>query len=340
MDSITQAALGAAVAVTVVGKPGSVKKAAIWGAVVGTLPDLDVFWNYGDDLTNMLRHRGETHAILYQSLAAPLLAALICWWHRQRADYGRWLLAVWLVLVTHSLLDTFTTYGTQLALPFSDYPFALESIFVIDPLYTLPLLAGVVLAWRRPVTGFRFNRWGLWLSTAYLGWSLLAQQWVLWQLEQLHPELEYQSRLVQPTALNTLVWRIVLVDEHGYREGFYALNDGRRPIKFRKHSFPAKAQALKQLPEAQQLQRFSHGMVGYFEREELLTMADLRMGMQGNYAFEFSLACQHNGSLQPAEVVQLDKPYQMLEMWTWAFRRFWLDTRPLSPLQVRSQPGC
>ena len=49
---------------------------------------------------------------------------------------------MWLALVTHPLLDAMTVYGTQLALPFSDHPFGVGSIFIIDPLYTLPLLAG------------------------------------------------------------------------------------------------------------------------------------------------------------------------------------------------------
>ena len=340
MDSVTQAALGAAVAVAVMGRSTPVKKAALWGAVAGTLPDLDVFWNFGDDLSNMLRHRGETHAFFYQTLFSPLLAWLICRWHQQQALFLRWWLAIWLVLITHSLLDTFTTYGTQLALPFSDYPFALESIFVIDPLYTLPLLIGVGLAWRLPGRGLGFNQLGLLLSSLYLGWGLAAQQWVLWQLDSMHPELAHYERLVQPTALNTLVWRIVVMDQAGYREGFYALNDGTTPIEFRRHVFPKQTQALSQLPQAKELTRFSHGFVGYFQRGELLTMADLRMGMQGNYAFEFSLACQQDNELEPIAVVQLDKPYQMLEMWTWAFRRFWLDTKPLSAISVRSQPNC
>ncbi|MCC5826436.1 metal-dependent hydrolase [Alkalimonas sp.] len=340
MDSVTQAALGAAVAVAVMGKSTPVKKAALWGAVAGTLPDLDVFIHYGDDLSNMLRHRGESHAIFYQTLFSPLLAWLICRWHQQQALFLRWWLAIWLVLVTHSLLDTFTTYGTQLALPFSNYPFALESIFVIDPLYTLPLLIGVGLAWRLPGSGLGFNKLGLLLSSLYLGWGLLAQQWVLWQLDQQHPELAHYERLVQPTALNTLVWRVIVMDAEGYREGFYALNDGKTLIEFRQHAFPEQAKALSQLPAAQELTRFSHGFIGYFQRSQLLTMADLRMGMQGNYAFEFSLACQQGTELKPIAVVQLDKPYQMLEIWAWAFRRFWLEARPLSEITVRSQPDC
>ncbi|MCH8538250.1 MAG: metal-dependent hydrolase, partial [Alkalimonas sp.] len=96
MDSVTQAALGAAVAVAVVGKRSSIKKAALWGAAIGTLPDLDVLINYGDDLSNMVRHRGESHALFYQTLIAPVIAWLICRWHQQMDQFKHWWLATWL----------------------------------------------------------------------------------------------------------------------------------------------------------------------------------------------------------------------------------------------------
>lgn len=342
MDSVTQAALGAAVAVAVTGQRTGIKKAALWGSVVGTLPDLDVFIHYGDDLNNMLQHRGETHAIFYQTLVAPVIAWLICRWHHHMSQFKHWWLAVWLVLVTHSLLDTFTTYGTQLLLPFSNYPFALESIFVIDPLYTLPLLIGVVYACRNPATGLKANKIGLWLSSGYLLWSLVAQQWVTALVtQQLAQSTASPDRLlVQPTALNTLVWRVVMVDAQGYQEGFYALSDGSNDITFRQHMFPQQAEQLRHLPDAERLTRFSHGFTGYFERGALLTMADLRMGMQGNYAFEFTLACYQEGAIEKVPLEQTRKPYQMLEMWLWAARRFLQQDTPLAEVELRSKHPC
>lgn len=342
MDSVTQAALGAAVAVAVVGKHSSIKKAAIWGAVIGTLPDLDVFIDYGDDLSEMVRHRGESHSLVYQTLIAPLLAWLICRWHQQQQHFKAWWLAVWLVLVTHSLLDTFTTYGTQLLLPFSNYPFALESIFVIDPMYTLPLLAGLVYAWRQPEKGLAANRIGLICSSGYLLWSLLAQQWVIHQVTQQGSDGSQSPYrlLVQPTALNTLVWRIIKVDEHGYQEGFYALSDGRRAVTFRQHYFPEQTEQLRAFTDAERLTRFSHGFVGYFQRDALFTMADLRMGMQGNYAFEFTLACQQHDGVKSTHLQQTRKSYQMVEMWLWAAQRFLQQETDLTEAKLRSENPC
>ena len=53
-----------------------------------------------------------------------------------------------LVLFTHPLLDTLTIYGTQLLQPFSDHPFGVGSVFMIDSLYTVPLTVGAVAALR------------------------------------------------------------------------------------------------------------------------------------------------------------------------------------------------
>ncbi|WP_242046769.1 metal-dependent hydrolase, partial [Acinetobacter baumannii] len=67
-----------------------------------------------------------------------------------------------------------TVYGTQLLLRLTDRPFGVGSIIIIDPLYTVPLLAGVAAALRATPSGRRWNPLGLALSTAYLGWSALA----------------------------------------------------------------------------------------------------------------------------------------------------------------------
>jgi inner membrane protein len=75
MDSLSQFALGAAVAVALVGRRTAVWKAALWGGVVGTLPDLDALVDHGDAVRNMVLHRAETHAIFWQTLASVPLAA-------------------------------------------------------------------------------------------------------------------------------------------------------------------------------------------------------------------------------------------------------------------------
>ena len=68
MDSLTQIALGATVSVAVMGRRSAAWKAAAWGALAGTLPDLDAFVDHGDAILDMVLHRAETHAPFWSSL--------------------------------------------------------------------------------------------------------------------------------------------------------------------------------------------------------------------------------------------------------------------------------
>ncbi|MEN9793523.1 MAG: hypothetical protein RJA17_63, partial [Pseudomonadota bacterium] len=77
MDSLTQATLGAAVGMAVLRNKTPAWKAALWGAAVGTLPDLDVVLDFGDPIRNMTEHRAQTHAFFFQALTAPLLALIV-----------------------------------------------------------------------------------------------------------------------------------------------------------------------------------------------------------------------------------------------------------------------
>lgn len=52
MDPVPQAALGAAVGVAVMGRRRPVWQATLAGAVVGILPDLDIFIDQGDAIIN------------------------------------------------------------------------------------------------------------------------------------------------------------------------------------------------------------------------------------------------------------------------------------------------
>ena len=65
MDSLTQVVLGAAVGEAVLGKKIG-NRAMLWGAIGGTIPDLDVFLRYFvDEITNTQMHRGFSHSFLF-----------------------------------------------------------------------------------------------------------------------------------------------------------------------------------------------------------------------------------------------------------------------------------
>ncbi|MBY0408941.1 MAG: metal-dependent hydrolase, partial [Burkholderiaceae bacterium] len=238
MDSVSQLVLGASVAIAIMGRRTAVWKAALWGGIAGTLPDLDTFIDHGDAILNMVLHRSESHSLFYLTAFSMPLAWGVSRLHQERAISLHWWLALWLALVTHPLLDWTTVYGTQLMLPFTNFPYAVGSMFIIDPLYTLPLLVGVVAALRiRQGRGVVWARSGLVLSTAYLAWSVVAQQQATTQIMESPPEpgLTPGQLLVTPGPFNTLLWRAVVVTPTHYYEGYTSLLDGGRPVRWTQH---------------------------------------------------------------------------------------------------------
>ncbi len=291
MDSLSQIALGAAVGVAVMGRRTALWKSAMWGAVAGTLPDLDVFIDHGDAIANMVLHRAETHALFWLTLFSLPFGALVARLHGEAALWQRWWLAIWLALITHPLLDAMTVYGTQLGLPFTNHPFGVGSVFIIDPLYTLPLLVGtgITLA----TTRLRANMLGLVLSTAYLAWGFGAQQHV--ERVALHAltrqGIAAERVLVTPSAFNTIAWRVVVMQREHYFEGFYSLLDEDRTIAFDRFDRGAALEAeVGALQGVQRIRDFSRGFYALRQQGQRVLVTDLRMGQEPAYTFSFAIA--------------------------------------------------
>ena len=333
MDSVSQLALGAAVSVAVMGRRTAVWKAALWGAVAGTLPDLDVLIEHGDSIRNMVLHRAETHALFWLTLFSLPLAATVARLHREWAQWPRWWMAMWLALVTHPLLDTMTVYGTQLALPFSDRPFGVGSIFIIDPLYTLPLLAGAgwALASRGSARGLKANAAGLLLSTAYLVWGVVAQGHVERVARQslAVQGVDAEQVLVTPTAFNSVLWRVVVLAGPTYHEGFYSLFDGGRQITFdRFERGTALSSALQDIEGVQRIAAFSKGFYKLHADDTRLLVTDLRMGQEPYYVFTFAVAERNSGAQPLPRPVQLGTRPDFQRGLPWLWRRAWGESLP------------
>ncbi|MFC3684643.1 metal-dependent hydrolase [Hydrogenophaga luteola] len=299
MDSLSQIALGSAVAIGVMGRRTAVWKAATWGAVAGTLPDLDVVIDHGDALLNMVLHRAESHALFWLTLFSPLLAWIVSRIHREGPLFRHWWLALWLVLITHPLLDAMTVYGTQLLLPFTNHPFGVGSMFIIDPAYTLPLVVGVIAALRMKdaARGLRWNVVGLVLSTAYLAWSALAQAHVEQQARDSLREqgVAAERVLVTPAPFQTLLWRVVALpddpaDPH-FHEAYVSLFDGPGSVRFAAHDRGAELMAAHgQTAPVSRLAAFAGGFVKLSTKPNgQLRISDLRMGQEPDYVFNFDL---------------------------------------------------
>lgn len=314
MDSITQIALGACVMAAAV-PAGQRRQAAGVGAFLGTLPDLDVFLNYGGPVENLTMHRGFSHSLFVLAGFGTLLwLGLRRWWRPVREEPRPWLTAILLALLTHPLLDAHTAYGTQLFWPIPTPPVAWATLFIIDPLYTLPLLVGLVAILIRPASKIagRFLSAGLVLSTLYLGWSWLAQGLVASHARQSLATLGLPDprMFITPSPLNTLLWRVVARTEDGYLEGFDSLVADDGPMKFTFHASDdaALAAATPYVPAAGRLRWFADGFVSADVQDETLIITDLRMGADNNYVFRHAVARQGNPHWHPIPAQRLPMP--------------------------------
>ncbi|MFG6176943.1 metal-dependent hydrolase [Halomonas sp. THAF12] len=314
MDSLTQAALGAAIGGTVLGRRLG-RKAVLLGAVLGTLPDLDVIIDYGDAVANITRHRGFSHSLfVLTGLAAALtlLAARLI--PARGIGLRRWAAFFGLCLLTHPLLDALTTYGTQLWWPLDVRPTAHPLVFIIDPLYSLPLLAGVLIA----LIGGRVGatRLGLALSCAYLVLSLGAKTLVESRLE---PELAERGlakapRLVQPTPFNILLWRATVADDNRYHEILVGVFDGDHRPRVETFSRGAEWEPLALAGRAGRRLDWFAGPFLRYEIDERTTPAtlvatDLRLGFPGFHPFRYALAERSAEAWQPLTPTrQLETP--------------------------------
>lgn len=323
MDSLSQILLGTGIAAAIA--PARHRRAALAaGAGLGTLPDLDslLLWPLGlDPVMNMTWHRGPSHSLfVLLPLAALIWAAFRRTGGRVAEAPQRWFWAIALALVTHPLLDALTVYGTQLWWPLPGPPVMVSSLFIIDPLYTLPLLVGCLVAlvrgWR-PVAQ-RALVLGLALSTAYVGWSLVAKAMVERQAERSLAAMGLGDapRFSVPMPLNTLLWRVVVMTPGGYLEGEWSLVADSGPVRFRNHDTDIRARnGVAEFPAVRRLLWFNRGFMKFEAHEGELVASDLRMGVEPDYVFNFVVAERDGPDAAWREITPRQK------QWPWAATR-------------------
>lgn len=308
MDSLTQITLGAAIGEITLGKKIG-NRAILWGAIAGTIPDLDVLTGpFVSELQELVFHRGFSHSIVFSVIGAYGIAwivhqlyqlpyhhyiASLLWFlapigvayfltrfdvginpilgigifggtayllyrryfrnpvSKPAASYQDWVKLFFWGLLTHPILDCFTTYGTQLFLPFSSYRVAFNTISVADPLYTVPFLLLIVAVsfLRRHNELRRRLAWaGIVISTSYMLLCVFHKYQVhhtlIKSLEA--QEIEYNRVMTSPTILNNILWYTLAETENGYYSGLYSLWDEEKEIKL---NFTPRNHALLKLDE-------------------------------------------------------------------------------------------
>lgn len=242
MDSLTQIVLGAACGEIALGKKIG-NKALLFGAIGGTIPDLDVFiggWLYGNEIDAMAFHRGFMHSILFAILGSFLFGWITfkLYDRGKRADttsLKNWIWLYFLSIFTHPILDSFTPYGTQLFLPFSDYRVAFNNISVVDPLYTLPFLLCLIVAMFYNRKRTRRDAWvkaGIYISSAYMLFTIGNKIYMdsVFKKSFDKANISYNRFSTQPTIMNNVLWYGIAETENEYKVGFYSLLDKKSEV--------------------------------------------------------------------------------------------------------------
>lgn len=247
MDSLTQIVLGAACGEAVLGKKIG-NKALLFGAIGGTIPDLDVLvggWLYGNEIDAMLFHRGFMHSILFSVLASFLLGFIVYKLYnsgkrRDSTTQKDWISLFFWSLFTHPILDCFTPYGTQLFAPFSNYRVALNNIAVADPAYTFPFLISMIVLMFFKRTSNRRTLWlklGIGISSVYMFFTLGNKLYIdsVFRKSLKDSNISELRFSTQPAIFNNVLWYGIVETEASYFVSDYSLLDTKnRFLNFRK----------------------------------------------------------------------------------------------------------
>lgn len=304
MDSLTQLVLGATVSTLCLGKTLGPRKAAILGGILGTLPDLDVFLSFDTPVDAFVMHRGWTHSLIVHAVAAPILGEFLVrivkalknhramvWW------------TVFLCLSTHALIDAMTVYGTRLYWPIYPDPVGVGSIFIIDPLYTLPLFAVAIWAMMQrhwsPRLG-RIVKSALVVSTAYMGLGVVLQTYAESRAKVILADagIAADSVFAIASPFNIVLWKVIGLEDVRYHNLYLSLFDKNQDARIYTHERrPELVACLGDADAFKKLEWFSRGYYRAEQEGDKIIVSDLRMGLTPNYVFRFSIAERSGNSV-------------------------------------------
>jgi inner membrane protein len=333
MDPLSQAVVGAGCAQALSNKKHFIT-ATILGLLAGMTADLDIFIRSDEDPMLFLEfHRQFTHSLLFIPIGGLICAGLFHLLFRKKTQLAfRWTyLYATVAYASHGLLDSCTSYGTQLFWPFSNHRVSWDTISIIDPIFTLPVLFLVVLA-----TIKRSRR----IAIYAVAWILLVQSFGLIQNQrasavgyQLAAERGHQvTRLnAKPSFANQLLWRVV----YETKEGFYidAVRLGLKteiiPGQFIRHlniarDFPWLDQHSQQAKDIERFRWFSQGYIA-LDPKRPLRIIDIRYSLMPNETLGlWSIWLSPNASPEAYADYRMDRdidPRQRKEFFDLLFQR-------------------
>ncbi len=232
MDTVTHALAGTLIAhAGFRQRMGRVATVAL--TVSAAAPDLDAVPRLGDTAYYLSHHRGITHSFIGGAILALFLAAIF---YRFSTHKHYWRLAglCSLGVLSHIVLDLFTSYGTRILLPFSSRRIAWDSLFIIDIFVSGIILGGILLAYRFKPHSIRIGRTALALIASYILLAVVSHGMALARLRgQVERGGIAAIRLAAfPMPFGPLRWSgVVATEEATYHNIFSLLDAEDRPFR-------------------------------------------------------------------------------------------------------------
>ena len=294
MDPLSQACLGASLSQSVAQDKTTQRSAMAIGALSGMAPDLDVLIRSTEDPLLFLEfHRQFTHSLFFIPFGA-LLCALFFYvvirleWVKAKLTFSQVYIFSFLGFATHGLLDACTSYGTQLFWPFSNERVAWNTVSIIDPLFTLPVVAFVLLAVFKKSR--RYARMGFAYAVIYLSLGLVQYNRAEQALFALAAERNHvvERSNVKPSFANRHVWKMTYESNGRYyvdavklllnRE--YITGDSIQKLDM-KRDFPWLPKESQQAKDVERFRWFSDGYLAVDKDDENL-IVDMRYSFLPN----------------------------------------------------------
>jgi inner membrane protein len=325
MDTLTHGLLGVAIAalpwperlrVAADAKTGLRASLAV-GVVAAELPDLDYLLPASDHVLHTLRaHRGLTHALVFVPVVALVAAGLVKLVFRA-ADF--WALlgrAMVTVPLAHLLADLWTGWGTRLLLPFSEGRLALDWTMVVDPWFTLPLVAAAAWSLRRRRDFQRAFRLALLVCATYLLLRVGTSHYLERFVARAYPQAE--SVRVFPVALGVTRLRYVARLGPHYAAGEVSLagtSEQARVLALPDGPVPGALLANATVREALEWARFPVVSLTHQATSTQIRVADLRYHLSGHPTLTFVIDVTDEGRIAGARLDRGGSPRDLLRKW-------------------------
>lgn len=186
-------------------------------ALAAIFPDIDILARMADSLTYLNAHRGITHSLVMLPVWAWLLAWVLARGRRCPRGVAGYFGIVALGLLVHIFGDWITPWGTRLLAPLSARTFSLNTTFIIDPVITVLLAAGLLAG--RYLDSTRTACTALALIAIYIGLQAHLQR------EAAGVAHAYAAREVPDASVHVLPqpfspahWRLLLATPEAYHE--------------------------------------------------------------------------------------------------------------------------